>query len=40
VGGVLKPVVSTLFDAVVGLIAGALVLLVVTGAMKIFKRKA
>ena len=40
VGGILKPVVSTLFDAVVGLLAGALVLLAVTGATRIFKRKA
>ena len=40
VGGVLKPVVSTLFDAVIGLIAGALILLVVTGATRLFKRKA
>ncbi|MEJ7805207.1 MAG: DUF808 domain-containing protein [Telluria sp.] len=40
VGGILKPVISTLFDAVVGLIAGALVLLVVTGATRMFKRKA
>ena len=40
VGAVLKPVLSTLFDAVAGLVAGALVLLAVTGATKLFKRKA
>ena len=36
---VLSTVGSTLFDAVIGLIVGALVLLVVTGAKRIFKRK-
>ena len=40
VGGVLAPIATTLFDAVIGLIAGALVLLVVMGAKRIFKRKA
>ena len=40
VGRVLGPVVSTLFSAAVGLVAGALVLLAVTGATRLFKRKA
>ena len=40
VGGVLKPVVTTLFGATVGLLAGALVLLLVNAATRIFKRKA
>jgi len=39
VGGVLAAITPTLIDAVAGVIAGALVLLVVTGATKLFKRK-
>jgi uncharacterized protein len=39
VGGVLGVLTSTLIDAVVGIIAGGLVLLVVTGVTKLFKRK-
>ncbi len=39
-GAVMAPVVSTLLDAVVGLVAGALIVVVVTIATRIFKRKA
>ena len=39
VGGVLSVIVPTLLEALVGLIAGAVVLLVVTIATRIFKRK-
>jgi hypothetical protein len=39
IGGVLSAVVPTLLEALVGLIAGAVVLLVVTIATRIFKRK-
>jgi predicted DNA repair protein MutK len=39
IGPVLKVITPTLIDAVAGVIAGALVLLVVTVATKIFKRK-
>ncbi len=38
IGGVLQVIVPTLFDAVVGLIAGALVLVVVTPIMKMFNK--
>ncbi len=40
IGGFLKAVVPTLFDAVVGLIAGGIVLLVVSTATRLFKGKA
>jgi predicted DNA repair protein MutK len=39
VGGVLAAITPTLIDAVAGLVAGAVVLLAVTGASKLFKRK-
>jgi hypothetical protein len=39
IGGVLSAVVPTLLEALVGLIAGAVVLLVVTIATRIFKRR-
>jgi uncharacterized protein len=39
IGGVLAAITPTLIDAVAGVIAGALVLLVVSGATKLFKRK-
>ena len=38
-GGVLKAITPIVIDGVAGLIAGALVLLMVTGVMKVFKRK-
>jgi hypothetical protein len=38
-GGVLKAITPIVIDGVAGLIAGALVLLAVTGVMKVFKRK-
>jgi predicted DNA repair protein MutK len=40
VGGLLKVLVTSLADAVIGVIAGALALLAWTGATKLFKRKA
>jgi predicted DNA repair protein MutK len=39
VGGVLAAITPTVIDAVAGLIAGAVVLLAVTGITKLFKRK-
>ncbi|QYF95252.1 DUF808 domain-containing protein [Massilia sp. PAMC28688] len=40
IGGILKAITPTLIDAVAGLIAGGLVLLVVTGVTRLFKGKA
>ncbi len=40
IGGVLAVITPTLFDAVIGVLAGALALLVVSGGMRLFKRKA
>jgi predicted DNA repair protein MutK len=40
VGGILKAIAPSLVDAVIGVIAGAVALVVFTGASKLFKRKA
>ncbi len=39
VGGLLKAVTPTVIDAVAGVLAGAIALVVVTGATRLFKRK-